>query len=123
MSHGTKRSPAHLNTEKRREEQSTDGKSKCPCLEEVADEQSGRGLVKLVSLLEHERLVYGHGYSWESARHKNSCTECEILCDLRIRVNTASMNKRIGGYLVFGAIAEVTYDLASEIPCTCIQYR
>ena len=31
------------------------------------------------------------------------------------------MNKRVGGYLVFGAIAEVTYDLASEIPCTCMK--
>ena len=39
-------------------------------LREVADEQSGHGLVKLVSLLEHERFVYGHGYFWKSARHK-----------------------------------------------------
>ena len=38
-----------------------------------------------------------------------------------MRVNTASMNKRVGGYLVFGAIAEVTYGLASEIPCTCMK--
>ena len=38
------------------------------------------------------------------------------IVDLRMRVNTASMNKRVGVNLEFGAIAEVTYDLASEIP-------
>ena len=68
--------------EKRSEGRSTDGKSECPCLEEVADEQSRCGLVKPVSLLEHERLIYRHGYFWKSTCHKNSCTECERLCDL-----------------------------------------
>ena len=35
--------------------------------------------------------------------------------------NTVSTGQRFNGYLVFGAIAKVTCDLASEIPCTCIK--
>ena len=42
------------------------------------------------------------GYFWKSARHTSGCTECEGLCDLWMRVNTVSMNKRFYGYLVFG---------------------
>ena len=38
-----------------------------------------------------------------------------------MRVNTVSVNERFGNYLVFGAIAKVTCDLASEIPFTCIE--